>query len=197
MQKNIVGLVIIGVLLVGAGAYIMHLRSENEQLKVTAPAAAPPVAARSDPNTGAARVLTADQRKSMLEKLDSRGGTAHSVWFATVPNNSEASNFQKQIQQVFEEAGWKVQGNRGVTFALKPGLFFFMADEDPPEYVKTIADALDAAGIQATSGRGYRQFYEDKKKENPSWNGFELAPDQDFILVIGRKPPEEQKQPES
>jgi len=196
MQKNIVGLVIIGVLLVGAGAYIMHLRSENEQLKVTPPPPAAPAAARSEPNAVAARVLSPEQRKAMLEKLDSRGGAAHSVWFATVPNNPEAGNFQKQIQQVFEEAGWKVQGNRGVTFSLKPGIFFFMADEDPPEYVQSIADAFEAAGIQATSGRGYRQFYEDKKKENPNWNGFQLTPDQDFILVIGRKP-EEQKQPES
>jgi len=203
MQKNIVGLVIIGVLLVGAGAYIMHLRTENEQLKVTAPppaqpAAAPPVAARNDPNAGAPRVLTAEQHKAMLEKLDSRGSTtAHSVWFATVPNNAEASNFQKQIQQVFEEAGWKVGGNRNVTFSLKPGIFFFMADEEPPEYVQSISAAFEAAGIDATAGRGYRQFYQDKKKDNPGWNGFELAPEQDFILVIGRKPTEEQKQPES
>ena len=158
--------------------------------------AAAPAVARGEPNAAAGRVLTAEQRKAMLEKLDSRGGTTHSVWFATVPNNPEAGNFQKQIQSVFEEAGWKVQSNRPVTFGLKPGIFFFMAEEDPPDYVQSIADAFEAAGIQATAGRGYRQFYLDKKKENPNWNGFELASEQDFILVVGRKP-EEPKTPES
>ena len=130
----------------------------------------------------------------MLDKLDSRGGTTHTVWFATVPGNPEAANLQKQIQSVFEEAGWKVSGNEPVSFSLKAGIFFFMADEEPPQYVQSIADAFEAAGIQLTAGRGYRQFYEDKKKENPNWRGFQLKPDQDFILVFGRKP-EEDKQP--
>ncbi len=199
MQKNILGLVVLGVLLVGAGAYIVHLRGENQQLKTTstvpAPAAAPAMA-RSDTNTVGGRTLTPEQRRAMLEKLDSRGGATHYVWFATVPNNPEASNFQKQIQGVFEEAGWKVHSNRPVTFGLKPGIFFFMAEEEPPDYVQSISSAFEAAGIQATSGRGYRQFYLDKKKENPDWKGFELNDGQDFIVVIGRKP-EEQKAPES
>jgi hypothetical protein len=196
MQKNILGVVIVGVLLVGAVAYIVHLRTENEQLKVAGspPAAAPPVArSAASQNPAGGRVLTAEQRRAMIEKVDSRGGTTHTVWFATVPNNPEVANFQKQLQGVFEEAGWKVGGNTPVTFSLKPGVFFFMAEEDPPDYVQSIAGAFEAAGLQVTAGRGYRQFYQDKKKENPSWNGFELKPDQDFILVIGRKP-EEQKQ---
>src|SRR5207244_1210507 len=103
---------------------------------------------------------------------------------------------QKQIQSVFEEAGWQTKSNVPVTFQLKPGVFFFMADENPPDYVNSIADAFEAAGIQVTTGRGYRQFYEDKKKENPSWHGFELKPEQEFVVVIGRKP-EEEKKPES
>jgi hypothetical protein len=186
MQKNIVGLVIAAVLLVGAGAYILHLRAENERLTVKP--GATPAAAPDEPST-AGRVLTAEQRKAMIEKLDIRGGTTHSVWFAVVPN-SEALNFQKQIQSVFEEAGWKVGERERVSFSLKPGLFFFIADEDPPDYVQSIADAFEAAGIEITTGRGYREFYEEKKKDNPNWNGFALKPDQDFILVIGRKPEE-------
>ena len=192
MQKNILGLVIAGVLLVGGAAYIVHLRTENERLKGTAnaPAAAPVLARAADPNATAGRVLTAEQRQTLVAKLDIRGGATHSVWFATIPNNPEASNYQKQIQSAFEEAGWTVQSNRPVTFSLKPGVFFFVADEDPPAYVQSVADAFEAAGIQPQSGRGYRQFYLDKKKENPNWNGFELPADQDFIVVVGRKPDE-------
>ena len=191
MRQNILGVVIVGGLLIGAAGC-----SKNEPSQSTAakPAAAP-AAARSDAAATAGRTLTAEQRKAMLDKLDSRGGTAHMVWFASVPGNPEAAAFQKQIQSVFEEAGWKVSGNDPVSFSLKAGIFFFMADEEPPPYVQGVADAFDAAGIQITAGRGYRQFYEDKKKENPNWHGFELKRDQDFVLVIGRKPDEE-KRPE-
>ena len=112
------------------------------------------------------------------------------MWFATVPNNPEAATFQKQIQSVFEEAGWKVAGNDPVTFSLKPGVFFFMAEEEPPDYVQSIAAAFDAADIEITVGPRLSPVLRDKKKENPNWNGFELKPDQDFILVIGRKPEE-------
>jgi hypothetical protein len=193
MQKRIPGLIIVGVLLVGAGAC-----SKNEPAKSTeTTSAAAPAVARSEPAVTAGRTLTAEQRKAMLEKLDSRGGATHTVWFATTPNNPEAAAFQKQIQSVFEEAGWKVGGNAPVPFSLKAGVFFFMAEEEPPEYVQGIAEALEAAGIQSTAGRGYRQFYQDKKKENPNFHGFELKPDQDFILVIGRKPEEQKSEPKT
>jgi hypothetical protein len=55
--------------------------------------------------------------------------------------------------------------------------------------VLDVGDALDAGGLSPTIGRGYRPFFEEKKKENPSWNGVSLAPDQSYVLVVGPKPP--------
>src|SRR5437762_1629272 len=130
MQKNTLGLIVAGILLLVAGAYIVHLRSENDRPKdMEAKKAALPAVSLG--STAAPRVLTPEQRKAMLDKLAAaNASTPHGVWFATAPNNSEAVNFQKQIQSVFEEAGWKVLGNEPVTFSLKPGIFFFMAEED-------------------------------------------------------------------
>src|SRR5438552_18438127 len=103
MQKNILGIVIAGVLLVLAAVYIVHLRTENQRLK------GGDVKAVVSSSSTAGRVITAEQRKIMVEKLS--GGSAYPVWFATVANNPEAAEFQKQLQSVFEEAGWTMKSN--------------------------------------------------------------------------------------
>jgi hypothetical protein len=135
------------------------------------------------------RTLSPEQRSAMLEKLKSETGATRDVWFATSVGKPEAVAFQKLLQGVFEEAGWKTRGNAPVRFTIKPGIFFLAADEDPPDYVATAREALaDAAGLTVTAGRGYRDYYAEKKKENPAWNGFELGADQAFVIVVGPKP---------
>ncbi|HVM98064.1 MAG TPA: hypothetical protein VMT89_16840, partial [Candidatus Acidoferrales bacterium] len=71
----------------------------------------------------------------------------------------------------------------------KPGIFIFSAEEDAPSYLSAVQEAFDAAGLSITSsGRGYREYYKQKKAENPSWIGFEMTEDQTYVVVIGRKP---------
>ena len=66
-------------------------------------------------------------------------------------------------------------------------MFFFAAEEKNAEFVETAQRALDAAGIKATAAIGYRAFYKEKKKENPSWSGIDMKADQAFAIVIGPK----------
>jgi hypothetical protein len=189
-----------------AGVYITRLHSENALLnsrvadlqaqKSGAPAA-PPAATRAPaapPTPGAAaaarparapRVLTEGQKKSMLESLRAETGK---VWFTTTPNDAEATAYQNALQSVFQEAGWAVQSDSSATFGLRPGIYFLMADETPPSYVLTALGAFNTAEINVSAGRGYRQFNEDKKKENPNWRGFDLASDQTFIIAVGPQP---------
>ncbi len=172
--------------------YITHINAENARLRAAAsnaPVAAPadrpaaaPAAAPAAP--AAARTLTAEQRQAMLEKLNASPGRP--VWFATVPNNPEAATFQKQIQSVFEAAGWEIKGNSAVRFPMKPGIFVFAADEEPPDYLSSVNDAFEAAGISITSGRGYREYVRQKKEEKPDWVGLELGPDDVYVIAIGR-----------
>ena len=167
----------------GGASYILYLRAENAKLNR-------PVggAIRALPAT---RTLSPEQRRGMLATLQSvESGSERLVWFATTPNNPEAAAFQHALQQVFEEAGWQVRANVPVTFAIKPGVFFFMADENPPPYVLRAREAFDAAAITVTGGSGYRAFYNQKKEENPAWQGFEMAPEQTYVVVIGRQPEE-------
>ncbi len=178
------------IVLAMSGWYIVQLRAENAALKNAmieraqqSPRAAPP-----KPVTGG-RTLTAEQRKAMLDALGGGGvSTERPVWFATVANNPEAVAFERVLESVFEEAGWQVRANTVAKPSIKPGIFFFMADEDPPPHVLAALDAFNTAGIAVTAGRGYRAFYAEKKRANPDWTGFELKPDQDFIIVIGRQP---------
>ncbi len=191
------------VVVAAMGWYIVELRAEIDRLKREAQVGRSMVARPRDnqpPSTqgsgvatrsgGSARALTEDQRAAMVRALGGPNSSlANPVWFATVPNDPEAAAFQKQIQSAFEEAGWIVKGNATVRFRMKPGVYVFAADEDPPAYVASAQQALEDAGIEITqSGRGYREFYRQKKAENPNWVGFEFAEDQTYVIVIGRKP---------
>lgn len=178
---------------VGSAWYIAYLRAQNAQLRTQPPpsqaveskAAAPVV----NPARAGDRTLSGAQREAIIAKLRASSGPEHPVWFATHAGNTEAASFRLTLQTIFEEAGWEVRGNAQVNFQLKPGLYLMAADEEPPQYVLDVGEALDAGGLSPTIGRGYRAFFEEKKKENPSWNGVSLTPDQSYVLVVGPKPP--------
>ena len=169
----------------GAAWYIAFLQAENTRLQ-SGPRAAPTVVARVAAEGD--RTLTAEQRDQMLQTLRAELGEERNVWFSTVPNDPEATSFRMTLQTVFEEAGWQVRGNSTVGFAMKPGLYFFAAEEEPVAYVAGAAKALENANLAVTIGRGYREFYNEKKKENPNWRGFDMAPEQAFVIVVGSKP---------
>ena len=45
--------------------------------------------------------------------------------------------------------------------------------------------ALHDVGYEPTIGLDYRSYYDERKRANPAWNGFALAPEQAFVLAIG------------
>lgn len=194
------------VVLVGAGFYIMQLRADNAVLRAELatirqrPAPAP---ARAEPQAPAAaseldtaqeqrrpggRVLSSEQRNAMISELRSETGPVRDVWFAYSPNDAESLTFERSIQDAFEEAGWTVRHSAPSSFTLRPGIFFLMADESPPSHVLTALAAFNAAGLEVSAGRDYRSFYASKKAEDPSWRGFEMVPDQAYIVAVGAKP---------
>jgi len=176
---RIVAAVAVVATIAGAAWYVVQLRSENVRLRA---AMAPPIPG--------GRTLSPEQRRAMLDKLGGSAAAHYPIWFATSTNNSEAAAFQRVIEEVFVAAGWESHGNTPVSFPLKPGIFMFSADEYPPPYVQSVLDAFDAAHLTVTFGRGYRNFYAEKKKEDANWIGFAMQPDQSFIVAIGRKPDE-------
>ena len=194
-QWRLVGFAVVVALV----AYIAHLQSEVSRLESErGRRAADPLGegarrpAPGAPRGAGPRAITAEQRQAMIERLGGRGQSSSSpVWFATVPNNQEAAALQRALQSVFEEAGWQVRGNAPVRFPMKPGVFVFAAEEEPPDYVATAQEALEAGGVPvASSGRGYRDFSREKKRESPDWVGIEMGPEVTYVIVVGRKPEE-------
>ena len=134
------------------------------------------------------RQLSASQRAAIVAELATEAGSTRAVWFATAARDREAAAYQAGIQSAFEEAGWEIRSDDDSTFAMRPGIFFLMADAEPSGYVVTALDALKAAGMDLVSGRDYRSFSEAKIQEEPNWRGFKLAADQTYIVAIGRNP---------
>jgi hypothetical protein len=56
-----------------------------------------------------------------------------------------------------------------------------------PPAVESVRQALAAGGLIVETGTDYRAYYEEKKRENPSWPGVPIRADQPFIVLI---PPE-------
>jgi hypothetical protein len=112
---------------------------------------------------------------------------APSVWLAVTRADPRSGQLGDELAAVFEEAGWKVRGRETVTFSVKPGVYLFAAAPEPPAYIQELGRTLTKHGLPVQPmATGYREYSEEMRTKNADWKGFTLAPDQDFVLVIGR-----------
>ena len=110
------------------------------------------------------------------------------AWFAAPRSDPRAIALAEDLAATFTSAGWDVQPLRRTAVRFRPGVYLLAGDKDPPEYVASARSALARAGLAPKGGTAYRQFYEDKKREDPSFQGFPFGPEQTFLVVIGRVP---------
>src|SRR6266542_4925260 len=103
------------------------------------------------------------------------------VWFAVSEQDAAARELGLALRAAFTNAGWVVRGMRRASFAVRPGVFLFAADHEPPAYVATVQEALQLAGIPPTVATGYRSYYAEMRTK-PDWRGFEMAPDQTYLV---------------
>jgi hypothetical protein len=193
-----VALALAVVALVGAVAYIVHLQGQLAAPPSAAAPTRPPVAAAPVPAApGApavavdeavvAAVLTADQQRAMTNTLAAAPGEERKAWFQVQANNPDTAAVQVALQRVFESAGWTTETVRA-PYGLKSGIFLLAADETPAALVESVNAAFSAAGIDTQYLTGYRAFYVDRKQNNPSWVGPELASGQPFVIAVGSRP---------
>ena len=184
-QRPIVPLVL-AVALFGAIIYIMRLNAEVTNLRQGT--GGRPVETARQPVSSAPRTFTDEQRQSMLSALRSEEGPVRKVWFVVDQSKAEPVAFVKSLEAVFREAGWEVEtkGAGGLTF--KPGVSLLVGEEEWPSYASTAYDALQKAGIDVKAARGYRSYYEEQKREKPSWQGPQLAADQAYVVIVGPNP---------
>jgi len=153
-------------------------------------AAAPAAqATQADGVSTAPRAIGASERQAMLEVLRAESGNGRKIWFAVTPGNAEIAALKIDLEAIFKEAGWEPRTQTVTGMNLKPGLFFMAAEEEPPAYVGTASKALEASGLPVKTGSGYRAYYQEKTREDPKWAGIAMAPDQDYVVVVGPNPP--------
>ena len=126
--------------------------------------------------------------RASLTRVLSTAPAGSPAWIAAPKSDAKAVMLAKEISGVFTSAGWKVRPVRQTAVTPKPGTYLFAADEEPPAYVTTVAQALGEAGMGATLLTGYRSYYDQKKKDDPKFQGYPFAPEQTFLVVVGRIP---------
>src|SRR4030095_7260841 len=104
-------------------------------------------------------------------------------------SDGEAAGLKAAFEGVFKQAGWETATQTVTGMVLKPGLSILIAEEQPPAYVTTAQQALEATSFEWKTGTGYRPYFEERKRADPNWPGIVLAPDQDYVVVIGPKAP--------
>ncbi len=127
------------------------------------------------------------QRAALVRALAAQpAGTP--VWFAVDEQDAASRDLARALRAAFAEAGWAVRAMQGLPFAWRPGVFLYAADSEPPVYVQTAHEALQQAGIPSRLATGYRAYYAEMTRTKPGWQGFDLAPDQTYLVVIGPTP---------
>jgi hypothetical protein len=157
---------------------------ERESAGGAATGAAAPAA-----SAPAARQLSETERAAMMAALGAEQGPVRKVWFAISPSDGEAAGLKAAFEGVFKQAGWETATQTVTGMVLKPGLSILIAEEQPPAYVTTAQQALEATSFEWKTGTGYRPYFEERKRADPNWPGIVLAPDQDYVVVIGPKAP--------
>ncbi len=206
----VTGFVLCFVVIVGLFAYAATLRSENEELRArltagggdaeivpealeteegTTPSAdaQAPTPAENETLTLGAMTLGPTERATLASQLGFiEPDVDRRVWLTVTFGDPDAAQFAIALGEVFARAGFAVQEITVARFPIRPGIYFMAADDDPPDHVNAFLGALEATGWDVTSGRGYRAFYDEKKQDDPTWNGFPMVDDQTFVIAIGR-----------
>ncbi len=110
------------------------------------------------------------------------------VWITATAYDPRAISRSEELATLFRRAGWDVRAVGRSMVRVRPGLFLFAADDAPPSYVDVARRAAEDAHLEPTLSGGYRAFYDERMRMDPEFQGFPLAPEQTWVLVVGRIP---------
>jgi tetratricopeptide (TPR) repeat protein len=116
-----------------------------------------------------------------------RQGPGTPLWLAVYRADAASVAFADALRTVAVEAGWQVREVRDVTFRVRPGAYVFSGDERAPPAAVAMVEALTVAGVSPTVGSGYRAYYEERRRSDPSYRGFDLGA-ASYLVVIGPRP---------
>jgi len=181
-------------------AELDRMLAEAAGPQAVAPAAAEPAApaaafddTRAEPApaapalTGLAPDGTLDATtRATLDRILAAAPAGSPAWIAAPASDARAVALASDLAASFGRAGWRVRPLRRTQLRLRPGVHLFAGEAEAPAYVDTVQAALTEAGFSPEYRTGYRSFYDDRKKSDPQFQGFQFAPEQTFLLVVGR-----------
>lgn len=131
--------------------------------------------------------LHAASRQRLVSLLGDRNLTGSPIWLTSTSTDVRSQRLRGELEAVFREAGWDVRGSDTVDFGIKPGLYVFVASDRIPDHVNGMYRALEESGMpMRTLATGYREYASDMTAKRPGWKGFDLEPEQEYVLVVGR-----------
>ncbi|MFO0627747.1 MAG: hypothetical protein U0325_19215 [Polyangiales bacterium] len=171
-------------------ARVLRNRAGVPAAGVTAPAApgttaAAPGATPTPPDQPTRTPTISDTALTQLVTAlgEGRGSPA---WVTAMADDAFSLAQAERLITAFRRAGWDVKPLQRTSLRLRPGLYLFAADTSPPEYVQTLATALNTAGLSAAFRQGYREYAEEQRRTRPEFRGFLTEEGQSFVLVVGR-----------
>jgi hypothetical protein len=147
----------------------------------------PPVTPRRTASPAQTRTLDAMKVAAMQAELVS-APAGSPAWIVAPRTDPDAIAQAEDLAKVFASAGWKVEPVGHSDVNVRPGMYLFAGDDQPPAYVDTVRQALESGGFAPTVGLGYRKFYAEKVLAQPGFRGFPFADGQTFVIVVGRIP---------
>jgi len=163
------------------------LEQADKPVAEAAPAAAAPdTPAPPAPASIARDGKLDDVTRATLERVLATAPAGSPAWISATQADARAVVLARDLGEVFTKSGWRTRPIRLSAAGVKPGIYLFAADEAPPAYFETVRQALAEAGFAPSVATGYRQYYEERRRQDPKFAGFPMAPEQSFLVVVGR-----------
>lgn len=148
-----------------------------------APTAAAPAAAA--PAAETPRTLT-ESGAQAIEAALGASDRGSPVWIAVAAVDPAAEAMGRQLNAIFERAGWQTHPLQHPQMRARPGVFIFAESESPPPYLETVQRALGAGGLRPSTASGYRAYLAERRLQQPDYQGFDFEPGQTYVIVLGR-----------
>jgi hypothetical protein len=130
-------------------------------------------------------VLTESGAAAIEAQLSARD-RGSPVWIAVAAVDPTAEATGRQLNAIFERAGWVTHPLQHPQVRARPGVFLYAESESPPAYLETVQRALNAGGLRPSTASGYRAYLAERRAQQPDYQGFDLAEGQTYVIVLGR-----------
>jgi hypothetical protein len=166
----------------GIRASVRSARGRTTATGAVATGGAAPATAAEGPRP----VVLTESGAAAIEAQLSARDRGSPVWIAVAAVDPTAEATGRQLNAIFERAGWVTHPLQHPQVRARPGVFLYAESESPPAYLETVQRALNAGGLRPSTASGYRAYLAERRAQQPDYQGFDLAEGQTYVIALGR-----------